>query len=97
MTRAKERLAFSRTPPWHAGPERSWWHRIEAMAIEWRPALLAAPQGTLRSTAVVDLPLASRARPILAAAAGAADGAAARLGQAVHRVLEWATASAGPM
>ena len=74
MTRAKERLAFSRTPPWHAGPERSWWHRIEAMAIEWRPALLAAAQGTLRSTAVVDLPLASRARPILAAAAGAADG-----------------------
>ncbi len=29
MTRAKERLAFSRTPPWHAGPERSWWQRVD--------------------------------------------------------------------
>jgi len=96
MTRAKERLAFSRTPPWTAGSALSWWHRIEGLASAWTPALVAAPRGTAQGTTVVDLPLDSRARPASAVVATAQDAEAARLGQAVHRVLEWATATAAP-
>jgi ATP-dependent helicase/nuclease subunit A len=94
MTRAKERLTFSRTPPWHAGSVRSWWHRIEGVASAWRPALLAGVRDAVRSAAVVDLPLGLRVGAYPAAAVVTQDAAAARLGQAVHRVLEWATNTA---
>jgi ATP-dependent helicase/nuclease subunit A len=45
---------------------------------------------------VIALPLHSRAASPPAVATGAADETAARLGQAVHRVLEWAAAAAMP-
>jgi ATP-dependent helicase/nuclease subunit A len=96
MTRAKERLAFSRTPPWHGGSVRSWWHRVEGLATAWRPALPAAARGALGGTAVVDLPLGPRARPDPSSVAAAQDTEAAALGQAVHRALEWATATTAP-
>ncbi len=96
MTRAKERLAFSRTPPWHAGPVRSWWQRIEGMARDWRPPLQVTPLGSPHGATLVDLPLGPRAQPAPAATASAMNAEAARLGQAVHRVLEWATTTVAP-
>jgi ATP-dependent helicase/nuclease subunit A len=96
MTRAEDRLTFSRTPPWRGGPERAWWDRIESLASAWQPAQVPQPSGAVDCAQVVDLPLHSRARPAPAVVAAAQDVDAARLGQAVHRVLEWATATATP-
>ncbi len=93
MTRAKERLVFSRTPPWHAAPGRSWWSRVAAVASAWQPAPAAVQRSQGAAAEVVALPLHPRALPVSAAETPApADAAAARLGQAVHRVLEWAAA-----
>jgi len=97
MTRAQERLAFSRTPPHRGAAAPSWWHRIEGSATPWQPALQTLPHAANPATLVVDLPLHARA---LSAGARSAtghseDAAAARLGQAVHRVLEWTAATAG--
>jgi len=95
MTRARQRLVFSRTPPWHGATAPSWWHRVQAVATPWQP-VVASVQAVARTTSqVIALPLHARAAPPLAAVAVAADESAARLGQAVHRVLEWA-ASATP-
>ena len=94
MTRAREWLVLSRTQPAFAAADRSWWQRTEAVAQAWEPA---APAGSLadptQPARVTVLP--HRQAPAAAAlprGAGAApdNAAAARLGQAVHRVLEWA-------
>ena len=95
MTRAKERLVFSRTPPHRAAAQRSWWSRVEAAATAWLPAAVASKPALAQSTLVIDLPLYARAAPA-GPATSAEDAAAARLGQAVHRTLEWAAASAVP-
>jgi ATP-dependent helicase/nuclease subunit A len=95
MTRARERLVFSRTPPHRGGPLRSWWHRVESVATAWTPVAMAMQQAAMQTTSVVDLPLRSRATPS-APIADAQDTTAARLGQAVHRVLEWAAATESP-
>jgi ATP-dependent helicase/nuclease subunit A len=87
MTRAREWLVFAHTDPFRRANGRSWWQRVEALARPWQPAAVpvAAP------TVEVALPVLPR----LAAAApvppreSALDPAAARLGQAVHRALEW--------
>ncbi len=94
MTRAKERLVFSRTPPHRGGSVRSWWHRVNAVARLWLPATVASQPAATQASSVVDLPLHSRAPPP-APTASAEDAAAARLGQAVHRALEWAAATQG--
>jgi ATP-dependent helicase/nuclease subunit A len=96
MTRAKERLVFSRTPPYNGAPQRSWWHRVEGLASAWQPAVVAPRDAAPQLTNVIELPLQSRAAPASVAPMKALDAAAARLGQAVHRVLEWAAAAADP-
>lgn len=92
MTRAKERLVFSRTPPSRAEARRSWWHRVEGLAQDWQPvaASSALSAASAAPAKVVALPLHARAAGGTVAPTAAADAAAARLGQAVHRVLEWA-------
>ncbi len=92
MTRAKQRLAFSRTPPWRAGLARSWWQRLDGLARAWQPPRPVPCGGAQQGGSLVELPLHSRARPAsVAVPAIVHDTDAARLGQAVHRVLEWAT------
>jgi ATP-dependent helicase/nuclease subunit A len=95
MTRARERLVFSRTPPHRGGPIRSWWHRVENVASAWTPAAIAPRRSATRATSVVELPRLALAVPSTPSA-GAQDAAAACLGQAVHRVLEWAAAAERP-
>jgi ATP-dependent helicase/nuclease subunit A len=89
MTRAREWLVFSRTEP-RASASRSWWARVVPHATAWGPAMpettgLPAPA----FVAVPVLPTLSWIAPAVQAVS-AQDAAAARLGQAVHRVLEWA-------
>ena len=104
LTRAEERLIVSRTPPRYPSPQASWWSRLEPLAAPW-PAPPDPPVAVATGRAsYVALPLRPRAP---AAAAPAApvhaqahvevrDAAAACLGQAVHRVLEWASVTDAP-
>ncbi|MFP5399996.1 MAG: UvrD-helicase domain-containing protein [Gammaproteobacteria bacterium] len=91
LTRARERLLISATAP-RTGAGRSAWSRLEALATEWVPSTgrAAAP---VRGVSVSGLPAPALAPPrgAPAAAAAAVEGTAARLGQAVHRALEWCT------
>jgi ATP-dependent helicase/nuclease subunit A len=95
MTRARDMLVVSRTPPRRDGGV-SWWSRVlpHSAALE----VAAPPEHDARSApgpiVVADLPPPP---PIGAAAPlpGAPPTFAARLGRAVHRVLQWASASAG--
>jgi ATP-dependent helicase/nuclease subunit A len=98
MTRARQRLVFSATQPRKSQP--SWWSRVTPwvrpmQAVPIAPDVAAAPAP---SAQVKRLP-AWRADPAAAAPGrrvGADDSLASRLGQAVHRVLEWAAGPVGP-
>ena len=97
MTRAKHRIVLSATAPHHAAPLASWWHRLEPHATEASPLLApsVAVDATLSPVRLQELPRWQAAPSATLAAAGVRDAAspessASRLGQAVHRVLEWA-------
>jgi ATP-dependent helicase/nuclease subunit A len=93
LTRAEERLIVSRTPPKTASPAASWWSRLEALAAPWPPVSAASGAAVAADAEFVALPLN---RPLAAAVERPApqDAPAARLGQAVHRTLEWAATTA---
>ena len=103
MTRARERLVFSRTPPQLGSVGRSWWQRVEPLVAVWQPASFPPDAHASSAFELAQLPklavlAASAASPLswaaLAigeAAASPVDDANSRLGQAVHRGLEWAT------
>jgi ATP-dependent helicase/nuclease subunit A len=98
MTRARQRLVFSATQP-HRPPERpSWWQLLQPVvqplagveahephAVEQRPIVLPTLPWWR------DAP----AQPPVAIKPSAEDDQASRLGQAVHRTLEWAGALRG--
>ena len=95
MTRAREMLLFSRTAP-RRGSDISWWSRVLPHSA---PFDAAAPTPRLM---LADQPIVIRQLPALASAgsvrpaatSGAQTSFAARLGRAVHRVLQWAGAAA---
>ena len=104
MSRAKEQLVFSATEPFAASARPSWWARVESLAEPWPdapvagaevsavpPALLRMPPVWRGSAAVPQTPVAAAPLPPVEA-----DTAATRLGQAVHRVLEWASPQPAP-
>jgi ATP-dependent helicase/nuclease subunit A len=95
LTRAQRCLVVSRTPPLSASEAPSWWARLEGLAEPWQPPALPHPAGAAMQAEVVALPLARRRAEPSAAPATARDDAAARLGQAVHRMLEWAAQRQG--
>lgn len=91
MTRAREWLVFSSVQPHRSGLRRSWWQRVQALVAPWAPA--PADAAAEPEAQVPVLPPLTRPPP--AAAEGAAqDPAAARLGEAVHRALEWGGSAA---
>ncbi|MEP7056675.1 MAG: UvrD-helicase domain-containing protein [Caldimonas sp.] len=100
MTRARERLCFSATEPYRPVDEPSWWRRVEPHVgplgargpVDGEPSsepvrIRVLPQwaGPARGDRV----------PAPIVAPDPSDDDASRLGQAVHRVLEWAAARAG--
>jgi ATP-dependent helicase/nuclease subunit A len=93
MTRARRRLIVSRTPPRRGASEASWWARLSLFG---QPLALAG-QGDDTPLALplpAHLPLPTWQAPPAPARDGAAEDAAqANLGEAVHRVLEWASAA----
>jgi ATP-dependent helicase/nuclease subunit A len=99
MTRARCRLVFSATEPSRPGAGGpSWWEQVGPQATAWTPPAVAAGDpgrrhaGTVLKVLPGPLPEpVRRSEPL-----PDADTPATRLGKAVHRVLEWATAgSAG--
>jgi ATP-dependent helicase/nuclease subunit A len=102
MTRARQWLVFSRTEP-HQGVDgsRPWWPRVIDQAEAWHPS--PKPEHALQQP-LVEVPVlpAWEPPPPQPSAAvpppeadGTLDESAARLGRAVHRVLEWACGPAG--
>jgi ATP-dependent helicase/nuclease subunit A len=95
MTRARDLLLFSRTPPRRNGGV-SWWSRVLPHTEVLEVAAPPAHDGRSAHEPIVitDLP-----RPPSSRAAAPLPSAqptfAARLGRAVHRVLQWASAGAG--
>jgi ATP-dependent helicase/nuclease subunit A len=109
MSRARERLVFSATEPMRPSPGLSWRQRLEPWAQGWVPpaeANVGAPPGIGdASTAIVkvlperaaaneETKADATARPASTPAPSSAETEHTRLGKAVHRVLEWATAGA---
>ena len=91
MTRARERLIFSRTQPHRAAPGLSWWARVQARAAPLPPGDDALVLGAVATVPIPQLPLLT-ARPRTDMHEPPRDAPAARLGQALHRWLEWAGA-----
>ncbi|MBI3368764.1 MAG: UvrD-helicase domain-containing protein [Burkholderiales bacterium] len=94
LTRARQRLVISATAPRRVAGLPSWWDRLALSATAWQPALARQAAGAGASAQVPLLPAAPLAETPPSSEA-ATDEAAARLGQAIHRVLEWATGPAG--
>jgi ATP-dependent helicase/nuclease subunit A len=96
MTRAKRRLVFSATEPLRGAGGLSWWQRVRPAAVAWRPVIMAPAAGAASLFDVVlKVPPAwtPASTPAKESREGRFDADAARqaaLGQAVHRVLEWA-------
>ena len=98
MSRARERLAFSATEPFRPPATASWWTRVEPRAV---PKPVAEDSNDAPPTSALPIRLRTLPQRSGAAAAAASEPArplpataasddAIRLGQAVHRVLEWA-------
>ncbi|MEO6409708.1 MAG: UvrD-helicase domain-containing protein, partial [Burkholderiaceae bacterium] len=95
MTRARERLVFSATETQQPAPGIAWWDRIEPLALAWPPPVAADPMAATtdapRSVRLQVLPdLGRREAPEAAAVDVGSEAESARLGRAVHRLLEWA-------
>ena len=91
MTRAKERLVVSRSEP-HQPTASSWWPLLVPHLAPWSPG----EAGLTTTDAALLIELAALPRwdaplPGIVAAPWAAQDASARLGSALHRVLEWAS------
>jgi len=88
MTRAAERLVFSATEPFRRA-EPTWWDRIVPIVPPVAGEPVRVPSaGTVQPIVVPELP----ALPVQAATTvrpRTIDDESSRLGQAVHRVLEW--------
>jgi ATP-dependent helicase/nuclease subunit A len=102
MTRARERLVFSATAPYRRGTDLSWWQRIEGMAGALPSALRAVSNRATAPESISSRTLprwvgAAAFEPVRAPSGDAKPGTddASRLGQAVHRTLEWAAAGLG--
>jgi ATP-dependent helicase/nuclease subunit A len=107
LTRARHTLALSSIEPYRAA-ERSWWQRLSTLATDIALPELFTPQATTVSEApdvfyMKELPEApigltvdASAKEIEAGAASPAedvDSPSARIGKAMHRLLEWGDAS----
>ncbi len=94
LTRARRQLILSRTPSARSGPANSPWSLVTASgsAQPWRAAELLQLSKSLAAPTLPVLPVPPQADPSTLTEANAADDPrAASLGEAFHRVMEWAT------
>ena len=97
MTRARRRLVFSATQPRpRQNAPANWWQRVEALAQPWPVRDESGPAAPGRPEPEPQVLVLPRwTPPVLPPAARREDSAASRLGQAVHRVLEWQGGAGG--
>ena len=90
MTRARRRLLISRTVPARKHSASTWWSQLHELAAPWRAE--AAPDAVDGDGPCMlpELP-AWTAPPAKPREDNTRDEAQARLGEAMHRVLEWVT------
>lgn len=95
MTRARDVLLFSRTPASRAAPA-SWWSRLlpHSETLPIAPDVATGPRPAAAIT-LHELPAAAPPVHRSPVRPAAAPSHAARLGRAVHRVLQWAAAADG--
>ncbi len=97
MTRARERLVFSRTSPQRTTSGDSWWHRVEPRAEAWHVAgEVAAGDAAVSISAAIPVLPSPAAQPQPPDPAAHDDDEARRLGRAVHRTLQWTASDADP-
>ncbi len=102
ITRAREQLAFSATPAHSKAEQPSWWDLAAAHLPTWPapPAAQAAAGAPLPLAWIEQVPQinpAAAARPAPPFAAAALPHApSAALGEAMHRLLEWASQPRAP-
>jgi ATP-dependent helicase/nuclease subunit A len=97
MTRAKHRIVFSATMPHGAVASPTWWQRLEPHAVAWSPAPADAAlcDPSIPAARVQVLPTWVATSWTATTTSDEREGLSrnsetSRLGQAVHRVLEWA-------
>lgn len=98
MTRAREQLVVSAVAP-HLGQEGpSWWSRLAAVCEPWTPSSpgTGVSEAAAAEVRVWRLPSLQRRAPPAVAAGAVPRPAAARLGEVVHRCLEWLVGPQGP-
>ena len=90
ITRAKNTLAVSSIEPYREAPS-SWWQRLQGLAFE--AAVPSASQGVDQSDAqtfaLPDLPTFVNKVSAAPMPAADVDSPSARIGKAMHRLLEW--------
>jgi ATP-dependent helicase/nuclease subunit A len=102
MTRACSRLVLSCVEPHRKPPGSAWWDRLSPLALPWQPAppaVAAEPAGAMIELTAwpvpcLDGPVLSAARP--AAVLAGSDNRATLIGEAFHRLMQWATGTQGP-
>lgn len=93
MTRAREHLVFSRTEPHGRSAHASWWERVEDVTTPWPVEMSAVVERAPSGFELSVLPgghASPEKRRAEAVPRTTQDSLTSRLGQAVHRVLEWA-------
>ena len=100
LTRSRETLVVSSVVP-HRAAQRSWWQRLLATEMLTEASIVSQGVGTastliatISEAARFELPVLPAAPPRTRAAEAPREGAAAsaRVGQAMHRLLEWGDA-----
>ncbi len=99
ITRAKNTLVVSSIQPYRAAPN-SWWQRLHEAAtqdsLQAAPAIkIDAAAGQNNTFTLPELPVFIGVQASEAVAAAEQDSLSARIGKAMHRLLEWGDLSSG--
>ena len=96
LTRARHALVVSQTEPRVSPPGPSWWRRLRPFGVDWVPPQTGPrPAGAADTVWLPSLPPAQPHDRVASSrldVTSADDPVSARLGQALHRWLEWASA-----
>ena len=90
LTRARRALVLSHTPS--RTQATTWWQRLQPLAQPWPLPVVAGAQAGRASPVVLALPVWQPPPATPSRETAARDERLARVGEALHRVLEWASA-----